>query len=127
MPEEQNYFYRFIFRNMVWNFDFDLVQISTPYPGATAEEIETLVTLPIENGIKNLEGIDEIWSVSVEGMSIVTIQLDPDSKTKRKDVRAIEREIETVRISDLPEDGDEPNEGAFGPVVVTRIIVVQLS
>ncbi|OVE76114.1 hypothetical protein BVX98_06445 [bacterium F11] len=95
-------------REAFGNFDFDIVQITTPFPGATAEEVEQLVTLPLENAIKPVEGIDELWSVSVEGMSIITVQLDPDSNDSQKIVRTIEREVDRIRMIDLPDDGDEP-------------------
>ena len=96
-------------REAFGNFDFDLAQITTPYPGATAEEVEQLVTMPIEEALKSVEGIDEIWSVSVEGLSVITIQLDPDVDNTQKTVRKIEREVDAVRTLDLPEDGDEPH------------------
>ena len=35
-------------REAFGNFDFDVVQIVTPYPGATAQEVEQLVTMPLE-------------------------------------------------------------------------------
>jgi len=98
----------FLNREAFGNFDFDIVGITTPYPGATAEEVEQLITLPLENVLRTVEGIDEMQSVSVEAMSIITLYLDPDSPDKRKVVRNIEREVDQVRTTDLPEDGDEP-------------------
>ena len=90
------------------SFDFDLVLVQTPFPGATPEEVETLVTLPLENAIKPLEGIDEMSSVSVEGLSVITVKLDPDVEDTQKTVRNIEREVDRIRTTDLPADGDEP-------------------
>lgn len=95
-------------REAFGNFDFDIIQITTPYPGATAEEVEQLVTMPIENGLKTVEGVDEMWSVSVEAQSVIVLQLDPDRDNPQKTIRSVEREVETVRTLDLPEDGDEP-------------------
>jgi multidrug efflux pump subunit AcrB len=95
-------------REAFGNFDFDIVTIQTTYQGATAEEVEQLVTMPIENGMKTVEGIEEMTSISIEGLSVVTLQLDPDVDDTQKTVRDIEREVEAVRTLDLPEDGDEP-------------------
>jgi len=95
-------------REAFGNFDFDMVQITTAYPGATPEEVEQLVTMPLENVLKNLEGIDEMRSVSVEALSLITLKLDPDVEDTQKTVRDIEREVEMVRTLDLPENGDEP-------------------
>ncbi len=48
-------------------------QIITPYPGASAEEVEIEVTDLIENTLQQLDGIDEITSVSSPGLSQVTV------------------------------------------------------
>lgn len=95
-------------REAFGNFDFDLVQVTTPYIGATAEEVEQLVTMPLENTLKTVEGIDEMYSISVEGISVITLKIDPDEGDSQKIIRTIEREVETVRTTDLPDDGDEP-------------------
>ena len=88
--------------------DFDIVIISTPYRGAAPEEVEQLVTVPLERGIKGIDGIDRMDSWSMEGVSIILIRLDPDHPRKAKTVKDIEREADRIRSSELPEDGDEP-------------------
>lgn len=90
------------------HIDFDLVVIGTSFPGATAEETEQLVTAPIEKVLKSVDGIDQMDSVSVEGRSQIILRLDPDYPDKRKLVKEIEQEVERVRNSELPEDGNEP-------------------
>lgn len=49
-------------------------QIITPYPGATAEEVEAEVTDRIENAIQQLQGVKEVKSVSTPGLSEVTVE-----------------------------------------------------
>jgi len=57
-------------------------QIVTPYPGAGAEEVAEEVTEVIENALQQLQGVDEVRSVSSPGLSRVmvefTIQSTPD-------------------------------------------------
>jgi len=50
-------------------------QISIPYPGATAEEVENLITRELEEKIADIEGVDKIFSRSIEGgVAIVDVQ-----------------------------------------------------
>lgn len=49
-------------------------QIITPYPGAAAEEVAEEVTEVIENALQQLQGIDEVRSVSSPGLSTVTVE-----------------------------------------------------
>jgi len=89
-------------------FDFDVVFVQTVYPGATPEEVESLVTIPLEREIKTVDGIDEMNSISIEGRSTIVLQLDPDASNKAKVVKDIENAVDRVRVSELPENGDEP-------------------
>ncbi|MFH1725712.1 MAG: efflux RND transporter permease subunit [Elusimicrobiota bacterium] len=88
--------------------DFDIVLIQTPFRGAVPEEVERLVTVPIERAIKGIDGIEDMDSWSVEGFSVIVLRLDPDHPDKKKTVKDVEREVDRVRNSELPEDGDEP-------------------
>ncbi len=45
-----------------------------PYPGASAREVEHLVTTPAEQVLSELEGIKHIYSVSLPGQSILTVR-----------------------------------------------------
>src|ERR687884_397261 len=60
--------------------DLPTVAVRTVLPGASSEEIETLVAQPIEEAVNTVEGIDELRSVSAPGMSFViaTFKLDRD-------------------------------------------------
>ncbi|MEP5728566.1 MAG: efflux RND transporter permease subunit [Sulfitobacter sp.] len=49
-------------------------QIVTPYPGASAEEVAEEVTEVVENALQQLQGIDEVRSVSSPGLSTVTVE-----------------------------------------------------
>ena len=49
-------------------------QIITPYPGASAEEVAEEVTEVIENALQQLQGVDEVRSVSSPGLSTVTAE-----------------------------------------------------
>ena len=52
-----------------------LAVILTAYPGATSERVEALVSEPIENALRQMPEIDDIWSSSRPGLSVVSIRL----------------------------------------------------
>ena len=45
-----------------------------PFPGATAKEVEDLVSIPAEQVLSEIKGIEHVYSVSRPGMSILTVQ-----------------------------------------------------
>jgi len=57
--------------------------VITPYPGATAHEVELEVTDVLEKAIQKLENIDEIKSISRPGLSMITIDIQETVKTPR--------------------------------------------
>src|SRR3990167_731805 len=56
-------------------FEENKVFVITDYPGASAKLIETSITTPLEKSISGIEGIDDIESVSQQGMSRITVDL----------------------------------------------------
>ncbi len=55
------------------------VGIQTEAPGLAAEEIEVLVTQPLENAISGVSGIRSLRSTSTQGLSVVTVIFDAGS------------------------------------------------
>ncbi|MDB4983299.1 MAG: multidrug efflux transporter Acriflavin resistance protein, partial [Myxococcales bacterium] len=88
------------------NVDFPIVSIVTVLPGAAPEEVETELTDKIEEAINTLGGIEELRSVSTEGVSqvFVTFTLDKDVNVAAQDVRD---HVSTV-LPDLPEGTKPP-------------------
>jgi len=86
--------------------DLPTVAVRTTLPGASPEEMETLVSQRIEEVVNTVDGIDNLRSVSVQGNSIViaTFLLNRDIDTAAQDVRD---RVSTV-IRDLPPDAKPP-------------------
>jgi multidrug efflux pump subunit AcrB len=66
------------------------IYISTVYPGNTAEDIERLLTDPLEDRLKNVSNVVEITSTSQEDYSMIVVEFDEDisveyAKQKVKD------------------------------------------
>ncbi|WP_456406193.1 efflux RND transporter permease subunit [Thiolapillus sp.] len=45
-----------------------------PFPGAAAQEVESLVSTPAEQALSEIEGIKHVYSSSLPGMSVLTVQ-----------------------------------------------------
>jgi len=55
-----------------------MILVQTTYEGAASEDVENLITIPLERKLKSLKDIKEISSVSAEGASMVTVEYMPD-------------------------------------------------
>lgn len=87
------------------NVKFDVISITTIYPGSSAEGLESLVTNPIEQDLKEVDGIKNITSASIEGRSQITVQLDPDETTEQQALEDIKSVVDLV---ELPEEAKDP-------------------
>jgi HAE1 family hydrophobic/amphiphilic exporter-1 len=86
--------------------DFPTVAVITRLPGAAPEEVETEVTDKIEESINTIAGIDDLQSVSAEGISQVFVTFILE---KNVDVAAQEVRDKVNRVlADLPRDIDQP-------------------
>ena len=88
------------------NVDFPIASISTTLKGASVEEVETRVTKPIEEGVNQIQGIDELSSQTKEGLSrvLVQFQLERDGADAAQDVR----DKVAIVMAQLPQDVDPP-------------------
>ena len=81
--------------------------ISTRFPVADAELVETLVTDRIENAIREVEEIKEIRSQSRPGISLVTIELRDDVTEPQSVWSQIRGKVDDS-IADLPPEASRP-------------------
>jgi len=88
------------------DIDPSIVSVTTVYPGASAEVVESEVTEPLEDAISSAEAIKLLTSESREQVSQITIEfvLGRDIDLAAQDVRD---RVARVR-GDLPDDIDEP-------------------
>ena len=92
--------------DMLPELDFPFVSVVTSYEGVASEEIETLITKPIEESVGMVKGIKNINSVSSEGLSGVYIEFEwgTDLDIAAQDVR----DSLSWVLDYLPEDADSP-------------------
>ncbi len=84
------------------------VFVTTPYPGNSAEDIENLITRPLETEFKKIKGIDEIKSTSQAGFSSIdvkfTFDVDPDKALSDVKDKIDEAMGDKEWPNDLPQD-----------------------
>ncbi len=104
--------------------DFPTVAVITRLPGAAPEEVETEVTDKIEESINTIAGIDDLQSVSAEGISQVFVTFILE---KNVDVAAQEVRDKVNRVlAELPRDIDQPIVEKLDPDA-TPVLSVALS
>lgn len=82
-----------------------IVIVNTALPGASPEDIESLLTVPLENKINSIKGIDSVNSTSNNSFSNIVIQFDSDI-IPEKAKSDVQDAVDEVR--DLPEDATTP-------------------
>lgn len=86
--------------------DLNVINISTTYPGASAEDVELNVTSRLEEQLENVDGIQEVTSVSRENSSSIIVQADESAS--REELYIIVDDINQAvnKTRDLPLDLD---------------------
>ncbi len=92
--------------NLLPKFDANVVTIITTYRGASADEIENVVTRKVEDAISTLEGVDRITSNSQEGVSVITVTLKDGVDVNRAQNDA-QRKVNQI-MALLPQNIDNP-------------------
>jgi len=91
--------------------NFPFVNVIVPYPGAGPEEVETLVTRPIEDAVAGINGVKRVISTSAEGLAMVGIELrleiDPQAATAE-----VREKVAAIRAR-LPEQIKDPTINRF--------------
>ncbi len=81
-----------------------MYSVSATLPGASARDIETKLTIPIEDALRDLDGLDSYTTMVTDNRSVTTIELPAD--TSDEDIDEKEREIRNAidAITDFPDE-----------------------
>lgn len=93
---------------LIPDMDMSMMIIMTTYNGASPDDINELVTKPIEDSVSTLSGLDSISSQSSEGMSLIMLEYEygTDMDEAYDDLK---KKVDLVANMELPEDADTPN------------------
>ncbi len=86
--------------------DPPIITVTTNYPGANADIIESQITEPLEEAVNQVQGIRTMTSISSDGRSTITVEfnLDLDLDNAANDIR----DKVSGAIRQLPDDTDPP-------------------
>ena len=88
--------------------NFNWIQVTTFFPGASAEDVEKRITDPIEDAIRKIDDIRFVNSSSLESLSSILIRFEEiDEHTFDKRVADLRREIQS-KERELPDDIEPP-------------------
>ncbi|MCB9778279.1 MAG: efflux RND transporter permease subunit [Alphaproteobacteria bacterium] len=115
--------YRDLPRESFPDVEIPVVLVSTVYVGVSPEDVETLITFPIENELAGVADLKKMSSTSAEGVSIISLEFEPEVD--------IEDALQKVRDrvnrakSELPEDAEEPavREVSFSDVPIMIVTI----
>ncbi|MEM9452530.1 MAG: efflux RND transporter permease subunit [Myxococcota bacterium] len=81
--------------------------VTATLPGASASDVESKVTLPLEEAIAEVDGIDQFHSVVTDNVSITTVDVDDDfDAVQIREVQSdLRQAIDTIR--DFPDDMED--------------------
>ncbi len=115
--------YKSMPREAAPDVDVPFVMVSTPYAGVSPEDIEALITKPLETQLAGIKKLKKLSSVSAEGVSLVYLEFETDIVIED----ALQRVRDRVNRArpDLPEDVSETevNEISFAdlPILIVTI------
>ncbi|MBQ0931561.1 efflux RND transporter permease subunit [Ideonella sp. 4Y16] len=95
------------------NIEFPFVVVTVTYPGASAEVVENEVTIKVEEAVNTIAGINELFSRSYQGTSVVIVKfnLDVDGRRAADDVREKVAQVKATFADEV----DEPRVQRFDP------------
>ena len=93
-------------REMAPDINVPYITVTTTYTGVAPADIENNVTVHLEKKLKGLHDLEEITSVSAEGVSSITIEFLPDVDIDDA-LQKVRDKVELAK-SDIPEDADDP-------------------
>lgn len=103
----------FIPREEEPQIEVPMADIMIGYPGATPQEVESGVVQPIEKIIANIKGVEHVYSTSMNGMGMLTVQFYVGEDVERSLVKL---------YNEMMKNMDRMPQGATMPLVKSRAI-----
>ncbi len=96
--------FKFLAVSALPDVDYPTIQVQTFYPGASPEVMTSTVTAPLERQLGEMEGLNQMYSTSSAGASIITLQfgLSLSLDIAEQEVQAAINAAGNLLPSDLP-------------------------
>ncbi|UCH40500.1 MAG: efflux RND transporter permease subunit, partial [Gammaproteobacteria bacterium] len=87
------------------NFELDQITVSTVWSGASSEDVESGITIPLEQRLRSIDRLKEMTSTSAIGTSGITLELDEDADIGFA-LDEVKKQVDN--FTNLPEDAENP-------------------
>ena len=87
------------------NFEVEVVNVRTIWSGASAEDVERSITIPLEQALRTTDGLDSMSSTSSQGLSLISLEF-PEGTDMGAATDRVEELVNAVR--NLPTDAEAP-------------------
>lgn len=84
-------------------FELDYISINVVWSGASAEDVEESITIPIEQELASLTEVKSMTSTSKQGSATIILELNDDAKTDRV-LDKVKQRVDSIR--NLPEQAE---------------------
>ena len=109
--------------------DFDVVIVSATFSGGSPEQVEKLLVNPLEQAVREVDGIKKVQSTATKGRAVLTVTLNPDARNTANTISDIQRAID--RVENYPKEADRPDmrvvESGQTPVIAVALSSSRLS
>ncbi len=85
-------------------FELEVVTVRTLWSGASAEDVERAITVPLEQSLRSVDGLDRMSSTSAENVSLLTLEF-PEGTDMGEATERVKSLVDTVR--NLPQDAEQ--------------------
>lgn len=87
------------------NFELPAITVTVPWPGASAEDVETNILEVLEPELRFLDDVHEVTSIAREGSGVISIEFDSHA-----DLAKAQSDVEQAvnRVTTLPEESERP-------------------
>ncbi len=110
-------------REVFPEFELEIVLVSVPYPGASAEEVEEGICQKVEEAVSSIAGIRKQTSVAKEGAGFLVLELEPSVRDVQKLLNEVRSEIDQIpSFPDLAEDPEVQQITFRAPAIQVGII-----
>ena len=107
-------------REFIPTVDTPIFWLTAMLPGAAAQDVEAKVTIPIEEALEEVEGIDEFTTIIADNTSFTTIELYDDYNRAQTEAAETDLRAALEAITDFPNEmEDEPVLKQFNPARLT--------
>ncbi|PSL12495.1 multidrug efflux pump subunit AcrB [Marinobacterium halophilum] len=87
-------------------FDLDIVTVQVVWSGASAEDVERSILLPVEQELRSVNGIDTLYATASQSIASFRVELEEGTDVDYA-LTEVRQKIDAIR-ADLPIDSEEP-------------------